>query len=399
MNANKSAIPKKNVELLTMYSKANTKAEKLQLENDLIELNDKFIYFICNKFKTPKLSLDDKYAVCMFGMLKAIRSFDLSKGIKFITYAARIMNNEILMELRKGKKHLNVASLDDTMFFDKDGGELTLEDMLPDNKVDIERDFLISSEVAEIKEVASNILNKTEQIIFNEMIANEEPLTQREVSQKLKISQSYVSRIKQKVKQKLIKETKKKEEEKIVVNITKATYKKMKNKGLKDKEIAEEVGISLTTLYSFKYQNGLTKKHKKKRNNSWNKEKLKVELIDNPAEKEVKEKLNVNIPKEEIRIHFELEETNVADREEKELVKKDTEKVEELANEQDVMVEEETEGIKELKEELELAHLKIKQFEASECDMKNELASLKKKLHLTEKINNLLMEQHLTSIA
>lgn len=416
MNETKLDIAEKNQELLILYSQANLKEEKLQLENDLIELNDKFIYFKCHKFKTVKLSEDDKHAIGMFGMLKAIRTFDISKGVKFITYAARIIDNEILMELRRGKRHLGVASLEETVFSGADGSELRIEDAVSDTNVNIERDFIRQTEIAEIKEMASAILNPAELYVFEEMIVNDNPSTQWQVSEKLNLSQSYISRIKKTVNRKLIDRIKRNEEEEDMSKMTKSIYKKWKEKGYKDKEIAEKMGVTISSLYSFKFENGLTKKHnRKKRNNvSQVKEKDSISAVDNKEH----QTLDAALLKAEATIKYAesfanrngniIEEAPKVEIGEIAMTNSEEEHSKQQSEHEGIIVKENKEEDKEMlinkeeetnKTEMELALLKIEAYEENEFKMKKELESVKVKLELTEQINALLMKQHLASIA
>ena len=136
-------------------------------------------------------------------LIKAVDSFDPDKSIKLSSYAARCIENEILMHFRSQKKSAFDVSLDEAIETDKDGNPLTLMDILSANdNVEDTIDLKINSEkiylyINELSERERNI------IIMRYGLFGEKPLTQKETSEKLRISRSYVSRIEKRALQKL----------------------------------------------------------------------------------------------------------------------------------------------------------------------------------------------------
>ena len=133
------------------------------------------------------------------GLIKAVNTFDSSKGIRLSSYAARCIENEVLMFFRNGKKSAQDASMNEPIDTDKEGNTLTLMDVMSteDNIVD-NLDIKIKSE--QLKKYLVEVLTPRERIIIELRygLNGSRPLTQREVAQRLKISRSYVSRIEKK---------------------------------------------------------------------------------------------------------------------------------------------------------------------------------------------------------
>ncbi len=165
-------------------------------KDKLINHNLRLVAHIVKKYSGSG-EADDLISVGSIGLIKAVGSFEYGKGTQFSTYAARCIENEILMLLRSTKKHKLVFSLDESMGKDKDGNDIELKDIVPSE----ERDVI---EVVENSILNSKILN-----IINQHLSKREgqiiklrfgingniPKTQREVAQMLGISRSYISRI------------------------------------------------------------------------------------------------------------------------------------------------------------------------------------------------------------
>lgn len=172
-------------------------------KSKLIEHNLRLVMYIAKKFESKKLDLQDLVSVGSIGLIKAVDSYKLDKNIKLATYASRCIENEILMYLRKINKSINDASLDDTLQSNEDGTNLSLGEMIPD-------DFSVQEEV-ELKDQKSFLLqvieklNKREQIIISMRygLNGYNELTQKEVADIMKISQSYISRLEKNILKKL----------------------------------------------------------------------------------------------------------------------------------------------------------------------------------------------------
>lgn len=168
-------------------------------KNILIEHNLRLVAHIVKKYADPSDS-DDLISIGTIGLIKGISSFDKDKNTRLATYAARCIENEILMSLRHDKKFANQISLNEPIGFDSDGNEVALIDVLQSENEDIcerlDRDNMITSVYRKIK---SSLGGRERQIIqMRYGLCSGEPLTQREVAKTLGISRSYVSRIEKK---------------------------------------------------------------------------------------------------------------------------------------------------------------------------------------------------------
>lgn len=165
----------------------------------LIKHNLRLVAHIAKKYQGAEDS-DDLISVGSIGLIKAINTFDPSKGTQLATYTARCIENEILMLLRSNKKYKNNVSIYDSVGVDKDGNELTILDLIAEK----EDGVLAKVENKLIKdkfiEVMEKCLSQREYKILSLRygLKGGRPLTQRETAKLLKISRSYVSRIEKK---------------------------------------------------------------------------------------------------------------------------------------------------------------------------------------------------------
>lgn len=158
--------------------------------------NRNFSFFIAQRYKNTGIPQDDLVSMCNVGMMKAYNTFDPTKKIKFATYASTIMNNEILMFLRKNKKHLGTMSMDMKLNVDIDGNELTLEDVLEDERVKLD-DNLMRGALTDVVEGFKETLDDRERYVFTARLI--EGRNQPDIANELGISQSYISRIVKKI--------------------------------------------------------------------------------------------------------------------------------------------------------------------------------------------------------
>ncbi len=178
--------------------------ERLQLgdteaKSKLIEHNLRLVAHIIKKYYSGTNDQDDLVSIGTIGLIKAISTFKPDKGTRLSSYAARCIENEVLMFFRNGKKTLQDVSMNEPIESDKDGNALTLMDTISveDSIID-ELDIKFKSE--KLQKYIPEILSEREQkiIIFRYGLNGMAPLTQREVAKKLNISRSYVSRIEKK---------------------------------------------------------------------------------------------------------------------------------------------------------------------------------------------------------
>ena len=162
----------------------------------LIEHNLRLVAHIVKKYDTKDSMTDDLISIGTIGLIKGIDSFKNDKNIKLTTYVAKCIQNEILMFFRNNKKRINDISLNDSIGYDKDGNEINLIDVIKSDDEDI-IDTLHNKDSIETLIKYLSVLNEREKeiIIKRYGLFNNDELTQKEISEKLNISRSYVSRI------------------------------------------------------------------------------------------------------------------------------------------------------------------------------------------------------------
>ena len=166
----------------------------------LIERNLRLVSHICKKYYSKTNDNEDLISIGTIGLIKAVDSFDYTKGTRLSTYASRCVENEILMYFRSLKKQSGEVFMGDTIETDKQGNPLTVEDLISDD-TDIVEELEKKRRIAEMTELIRNMTDEREKeiIILRYGLNNAKPLTQREVASRLNISRSYVSRIEKKV--------------------------------------------------------------------------------------------------------------------------------------------------------------------------------------------------------
>ena len=173
----------------------------------LIEHNLRLVAHIVKKFDSKLTDTDDLISIGTIGLIKGIDTYKKNDKVKITTYAARCIQNEILMFYRSNKKNQFTISLNDSIGYDKEGNEINLEDLIEDKKEDILDTIEIQENINLLKEYL-RILNKREKeiIIKRYGLNNEKELTQKEIADKMNISRSYVSRIEKRALTKILRE-------------------------------------------------------------------------------------------------------------------------------------------------------------------------------------------------
>ena len=173
----------------------------------LIEHNLRLVAHIVKKYQNQTDDKEDLISIGTIGLIKAIDSFSPDKGTKLATYAARCIDNEILMLFRSTKKMRNDVSLYDPIGFDKEGNEICLIDVVKDEEKDL-NDVIIQELAIEKIEKNLNALTERERdiIIRRFGLGNHEEETQQEIAKSYGISRSYVSRIEKRALMKLYRE-------------------------------------------------------------------------------------------------------------------------------------------------------------------------------------------------
>ena len=176
----------------------------LKARNKLIEHNLRLVVFLAKKYDNTMYDLEDLVSIGTIGLIKGIKTYKLDKNIKLATYASRCIDNEILMFLRKNKKRQSEVSFEDSINLDSEGNELHIEDVFG-TEDDIvhksiegnEDKILLENEVKKLNERDKEIIE------LRYGLFGKKELTQKELADKLNISQSYISRIEKKVIKKL----------------------------------------------------------------------------------------------------------------------------------------------------------------------------------------------------
>lgn len=176
----------------------------LEARNVLIERNLRLVAHIMKKYYTQTSDQEDLISIGTIGLIKGISTFDASKGARLATYAARCVENEILMYFRGQRKSASDVSLSEIIETGKDGNALSLMDVICSDEDLFER--MSDKEIyARLYEMIESRLTEREKhiIVLRYGLANHRPLTQREIAAQCGISRSYVSRIEKKALQKL----------------------------------------------------------------------------------------------------------------------------------------------------------------------------------------------------
>jgi len=192
---------------------AQFRAGNLQARNLLIEHNLRLVAHIVKKYTQPERDNEDLLSIGTVGLIKAVDSFDDSKGIRLGTYAARCIENELLMHFRAGKKTAKEVYLYDPIGTDKEGNAINLLEIIEAE----EEDYTDRSERKEKLSVLPGLLaanleeREREILVLRYGLFGERELTQREIADRFAISRSYVSRIEKKALRKLREEYDRKE--------------------------------------------------------------------------------------------------------------------------------------------------------------------------------------------
>ena len=173
-------------------------------KNKLIEHNLRLVAHIVKKYAQTPAEQDELISIGTIGLIKAVSSFDYSKGAKFATYASRCIENEVLMSFRAAKKSAGDIYINEPVETDKDGNTMSLIDLIDDG-VDIHEQVELTIRSKQLYRFLYSALDQREIeiIIYRYGLYGTSPHTQNETAEKLGISRSYVSRIEKKAIQKL----------------------------------------------------------------------------------------------------------------------------------------------------------------------------------------------------
>lgn len=177
----------------------------MDARNILVEKNMRLVAHMIKKYMSPDRDTDDLISVGTIGLIKAVNTFDPDKKIRLATYAAKCIDNELLMMLRNDRKKLMELSLSEPIGTDKEGNDITFMDVVGDEERDDATNMLTAQQLRCIKEHMGDTLSSREMLIICERFGlfGKSEKTQNEIAGELGISRSYVSRIERKALDKL----------------------------------------------------------------------------------------------------------------------------------------------------------------------------------------------------
>ena len=166
----------------------------------LIEHNLRLVVYIAKRFETTGIGIEDLVSIGTLGLIKAVNTFRADKNIKLATYASRCIENEILMYIRKRGSLKNEVSIDEPLNVDWDGNELLLSDVLGSEEDGVGCELEKREEREVIRQAISSLPEREQEIICLRFgFGRDRELTQKEVADRLGISQSYISRLDKKI--------------------------------------------------------------------------------------------------------------------------------------------------------------------------------------------------------
>lgn len=182
-----------------------TEQEKKEAKDKLVLHNLRLVAHIAKKYNINAKDPEELISIGIIGLIKAVDSFDVDKNVRLVSYAAKCVQNELLMSLRSGKKSQNDISLHEPIGTDRDGNEIVMMDIINSDTPNFADalDFTMKSE--QMHKAVRELLTPRERtvIILRYGLCNQDVFTQQEIAQRLDISRSYVSRIEKKALKKL----------------------------------------------------------------------------------------------------------------------------------------------------------------------------------------------------
>ncbi|MBD5464307.1 MAG: RNA polymerase sporulation sigma factor SigK [Lachnospiraceae bacterium] len=180
-------------------------AQAKEARRILIERNLRLVAHIAKKYQNVEEEPEDLISIGTIGLIKAVSTFDDTKGSRLATYAARCIDNELLMLLRAKKKTSKEVSLYEPLGTDKEGNEINLLDITVSEQLDVVEQMATREDVAKLMSLVDKVLKGREKeiILMRYGLLTDREITQREIGKTLGISRSYVSRIEKKALHKL----------------------------------------------------------------------------------------------------------------------------------------------------------------------------------------------------
>jgi len=171
-----------------------------QAKQRLIERNLRLVVFIARRFENTGVNLEDLISIGTIGLIKAIGTYRTDKNIKLATYASRCIENEILMHIRKIAGQKAEVSLDEPINMDYDGNELLLSDILGTDEDMILKPLEDDVDIRLLRQAVKELPDREREIVMMRFgLGGYKELTQKEVAEKMGISQSYISRLEKRI--------------------------------------------------------------------------------------------------------------------------------------------------------------------------------------------------------
>ena len=182
-------------ECLKRYKEGDQEAREI-----LINRNMRLVAHVIKKYQSPDYEMEDLLSVGTIGLIKAVNTFDPNKGSRLATYAAKCVENEILMLFRAGKKFSREISIYDPIGTDKDGETVSLLDILEAEGKEALEQVILKQDIRTLYEAYEQNLKDTEKTVIRMRygLFGSREHTQREIADEMGISRSYVSRIEKK---------------------------------------------------------------------------------------------------------------------------------------------------------------------------------------------------------
>lgn len=178
-----------------------------EARSKLIEHNLRLVAHIVKKYDNKNEDTDDLISIGTIGLIKGVDSYSKKKNTRLTTYAARCIENEVLMYFRNNKKRSKDISINESVGFDKEGNEITILDILKTPAPDFALDIHKENNIADLKTYFTVLTDREKEIITARYgLDNNDEITQKEIAKKLGISRSYVSRIEKRALTKILRE-------------------------------------------------------------------------------------------------------------------------------------------------------------------------------------------------
>lgn len=178
-----------------------------EARSKLIEHNLRLVAHIVKKYDNKNEDTDDLISIGTIGLIKGVDSYSKKNNTRLTTYAARCIENEVLMHFRNNKKRSKDISINESVGFDKEGNEITILDILKTPAPDFALDLHKEDNIAYLKEYLDILTPREKEIlIYRYGLDDNDEITQKEIAKKLGISRSYVSRIEKRALTKILRE-------------------------------------------------------------------------------------------------------------------------------------------------------------------------------------------------